>query len=503
MSISINPPQDPFENVHKNYKLDYEQHVVLTTNLEKRWNKAYQDNTADIQSLIKMALSSKRELRPYGSKWSLSKAPYSQDVMIEYSNLKTRQFLTPSNMTTAFKKKSRKYLFAQCGNLIEDLSLYLEENGRSLMTSGASNGQTIVGAISTGVHGSAYKVGAIQDSIVALHIVNSENESLFIQHSSAEVANQSFIDTIGAKSVVDDELFSSALVSFGAFGFVHGVVIETVPLYLLKNYVLPIPKDQAFQMARTLDFKSLSRNLGESKDPYHYKLYINQYAPDKPNGVKAEVIYAYGFKRDRAFGFIKKLIDYFKDIPKILGKFTDAANCTIPALATFFSAKVLPKDGVELGHLNDIFSRTKIRGSAFSTAFAVPVDRSVDAYNLMYKIIEDTGKNIPSIFSMRFVRKSKALMAFTKFPMSCVMGIDGLQSNATTEYLQDIHKALEASDIPYAFHWGKVNHLTPQMIENSYGKDKIQKWKDNRSKILTPELQAVFNNDFIRKMGLD
>ncbi len=492
-----------FENIHKNYKLPYSHKVILKGNSEVKWDQSYKDSTQEIQKLIKMALSSQIELRPFGSKWSLSKAPYSKDALVDYSDLKLKRFLTRSNLSVDFKSKTKKYLFAQCGNLIEDLSLYLEDNGRSLMTSGASNGQTIAGAIGTGVHGSAYKVGAIQDSIVALHIVNSDNESLFIQHSSTVVADQSFIDLIGAKSVVDDDLFSSALVSFGAFGFVHGVVIETVPLYLLKNYVLPIQKDFAFKMAKTLGFKLLNQNLGESTDPYHFKLYINQYDMDHKEGIRGEVIYAYGFKRDRDIGFIKSILSYFKDIPKILGKFTDNANCTIPALIKLFRNSVLPKSGIELGHLNDIFHKTKIRGSAFSTAFAVPVDRSVDAYNLMYKIIEDTGKNIPSIFSMRFVKKSKALMAFTKFPMSCVMGIDGLQSDSTDEYLTELHKALEESDIPYAFHWGKVNNLTPEIVEKCMGTATISKWKENREKILSPELMKVFNNDFIRKVGLD
>lgn len=504
MRSQVKVSKKKFENVHKNYKLRHS-HIVKLTNDENigSWKKAYNDTTKEIQKLILVAKKSKAELRPVGSRWSLSKAPYSKDILVEYSDIKKKSFLTNKNLQSKYQSKPKKYLFAQCGNLIEDLSLFLEESGRSLMTSGASNGQTIAGAIGTGVHGSAYKVGAIQDSIVGLHIVTDDNKSVFLQAKSEKVIHQSFIESLDAVSIVDNEMFSNALVSFGAFGFVHGVVIETVPLYILKNYVLPLEKKIAFDVGKTLQFKNINDNLGESRSPYHFKLYVNQYALDKKDGIKAEIIYAYGFKRDRAFGFIKKIIDYFKDIPKILGKFTDNANCTVPALARMFSEKVLPKDGVEIGHLNDIFHETKIRGSAFSTAFSVPVDRSIDALDLMNGIMKKTKKNIPGIFSFRYVKKSKASLAFTKFPMSCVMGVDGLQSKSTTQYLKELHKALEKSDIPYAFHWGKVNNLTPEIIEKSYGKKVIKTWKAQRKKLLTPELIKIFNNDFIRKMGLD
>ena len=492
-----------FKNVHKNYELPFTHKATLTNqNIANKW-AAYNDTTKEIQKMIFIAQSSQKELRPIGSKWSLSTAPYSKDMIVEYSQLKHKAFLKKQDLTTSFQDKPKKYIFVQCGNLIEDISLFLEKNGRSLMTSGASNGQTIAGAIGTGVHGSAFKVGSVQDSVVGLHIVNSDNESIFIQPASRKVVHKSFIDKLKATPHHDNELFSNALVSFGAFGFIHGVVIETVPLYLLKNYVLPIRKDQAFDIAKRLKFTAINNNLGEGRQPYHFKLYINQYALDKEDGIKGEVIYAYGFKPDRAFGFIKKIIDYFKDMPRILGKFTDNANCTVPVLARFFSKKVLPKDGVEIGHLNDIFHKTKIRGSAFSTAFAVPFDRSNEAFDLMNGIIKTTGKNIPSIFSMRFVKKSKAALAFTKFPISCVMGIDGLQSKTTTQYLATLHKELESSGIPYAFHWGKVNNLTPQIVEKSFGKGVIKKWKQQRNKILTLQIRKVFNNDFIRKIGLD
>jgi len=489
--------KETFENVHKNYKLRYSHKAKLKNDSRLSGDKAYKDTTEEIQHLIDIAMKSNVSLRPFGSKWSLSKAPYSKDIMVEYSELKHKRFLTKTEVNGAFKKN--KYLFTQSGNLIEDLNLFLFEKSRSLQTSGASNGQTIAGAIGTGVHGSAIHIGAIQDTVVGLHIVIDKNESVYLQAKNNKVATDTFIKKIGADKVIaDDKLFHSALVSLGAFGFVHGVVIETVPLFLIKNYVTSISKQDAFKLSKTLNFKDSAFQIpGESRTPYHFKLYFNQYNLDGKDGIKAEIMYAYGPDR----GFFRNILDYFKDIPKLLGKFTDAANCTIPALAKALSKFALPKNGLEVGHLNDIFARTKIRGSAFSTAFAVPAKDSVKVLELLLKEMKKSGKNVPSIFSFRFVKKSKATLAFTKHKMNCIIGLDGLQSKSTEAYLKLIHKALDKSGVPYAIHWGKVNNMDAAMVDRMYGSAK-KTWIAQRNKLLSPEAKKVFSNAFTEKLGL-
>ena len=55
--------------------------------------------------------------------------------------------------------------FVQCGVGVAQLSGLLRHDGLSLKTSGANNGQTLAGAISTGTHGAALDVGAMQDAV--------------------------------------------------------------------------------------------------------------------------------------------------------------------------------------------------------------------------------------------------------------------------------------------------------------------------------------------------
>lgn len=495
-TIKKTTSKEHFENVHKNYKLKYSHKGVLKNKKNIPDLDAYNETTDDIKKLVGFAIDNKIELRPYGSKWSLSQAPYSKDLMFDYSNLKLRRFLKRKEVNVSFK--TNKYLFAQSGNLIGELNLHCEKNTRSLQTSGASNGQTIAGAISTGVHGSAYRIGSISDTVVGLHIVVDRDKHVYLEAKSNSVVSKEFISQINATHIQNDAMFHSALVSMGAFGFIHGVMIEVAPLFEIKNYVTNIEKADAYQLSKTLDFKNSNFKIPrERREPYHFKLYFNQYDLDGKNGIKAEVMYARGPRR----GFIKNIIDYFKDMPKILGKFTVSANCTIPALAKFFSKFVLPKNGEETGYLNDIFHKTKLRGSVFSTAFAVPMKDSVRTLELMLKVMKDSGRNVPSIFSFRFAQKSKATLAFTKFKMNCIIGLDGLQSNDTDNYLKLMHQALDNSNIPYAFHWGKVTNMNAAMVDRMYGPAKT-KWVNQRHKLLSPRARKVFSNNYLRKLGL-
>jgi len=64
---------------------------------------------------------------------------------------------------------------------------------------------------------------------------------------------------LGAILVRDDHLFNAALVSFGSFGVIHGVVIEAEPLALLEATRKRLPLNADLRRAiRTLDLTGLA-----------------------------------------------------------------------------------------------------------------------------------------------------------------------------------------------------------------------------------------------------
>ncbi len=110
-----------------------------------------------------------------------------------------------------------------------------------MRTCGASNGQTIVGAFSTGTHGSAIDAGSTPDFVVGLHIVTGPHTHIWLERATHPVVADAFVEKLNTNLVRNDDLFNAALVSFGSFGFIHGVMIETEEIYLLECYRQRIP----------------------------------------------------------------------------------------------------------------------------------------------------------------------------------------------------------------------------------------------------------------------
>ena len=92
-------------------------------------------------------------------------------------------------------QKNGLYLF-QCGNTVADVNKVLESKSqqRSLFTSGAANGQTIVGATSCGTHGSALDFGALHDHIVAIHLIATGNSHFWIERKSRPVMKADWVE---------------------------------------------------------------------------------------------------------------------------------------------------------------------------------------------------------------------------------------------------------------------------------------------------------------------
>jgi hypothetical protein len=177
-----------------------------------------------------------------------------------------------------------------------------KENGwfQSLKASGASNGQTVAGATSTGTHGSAYKVGAVHDTIIGMHIITGPDKHVWLEKASNPVASPDFIEWLNAELVQDDDIFNSAVVSFGSFGFIHSLLIETEPVFLLEKHTSAnIPYNDDLKTAiNTLDFTRIKKFLpyplnAQNPPLYHFELLFNphQFAFNDPKGVYFKLMY--------------------------------------------------------------------------------------------------------------------------------------------------------------------------------------------------------------------
>ena len=183
-------PITSWENGHQNFT----HHVNANASFKLRipflpQTKAeqYRKTTSNFQWLIQHAIDNNLKLRAVGNGWSFNDIMVCDGGMIDTKALRL-SFWVPNNYIhpdfLATGKGPGHLIFVECGMSILDIHEKLEISAdpkRSLKASGASNGQSIAGATSTGTHGSAYRVGAVHDTILGLHIVTGPDRHVWVE----------------------------------------------------------------------------------------------------------------------------------------------------------------------------------------------------------------------------------------------------------------------------------------------------------------------------------
>lgn len=462
----------------------------------------YNTMTETIQSFLGKAIAENKTVRALGGGWSFSKVAAAEGWIL---NTKMLNMIFPirnsQTLSSNYKGIPNDLLFAQCGNSIQELNDWLKKNKRSLKTSGASNGQTIAGCFSTGTHGSAIDTGSVQDFIVGIHLITGPDKHVWLERESYPVVSDLFIQKFKTKLVADDELFNAALVSFGSFGFIHGVMIETEEIYLLESYRKKIPLDDSFRhIMETLDFSNANFIPNGNERPFHFQAVIDQY--DLAGGAYATIIY----KRPYTDNYQPPVVDFNKagpgdDAAAVIGIITDIA----PALTHLLVSKLVKSsytlyEGV-LGTSGEIFTNNNIRGKLLSTAVGIPLDRVLEVNDLLIEMNEDQGP-LSGILSYRYVKRSAATLAFTKFDPTCILELDCAESNTTRNFYNAVWTELEARNIPHSFHWGKIHNLDEARTRKIYGSS-MDTWIEQRNKIMSPESMKIFNTQSLKDWGLD
>ena len=511
-----------WDTIHKNgpfpLKKQYMTRHVNKSIMPGKFDR-YNDAAKEIQRLVKLSKDNNEGFRAYGSRWSMSNVAHQKDNMHQNNMMYLDLEVTNQDMHADSDFLSENVFFFECGSTIKRISQKLEEYGKSLKTTGASNGQTIAGCISNGVHGSAFDVGAVQDYVIGLNIITGPKavDNVYLERHSEPALNNAFAKKINAKVIRNDALFNAALVGLGSFGFIHGVVIEAEDIFLLNRYVKKIDGKLALSLSKTLDFENSTFKIpseikanGNPSRPYHYKIFINPYVDEKKYVV--ETIYKQKqFTLDYDDPFSKVEQSIYKDLIYLLIKFSEKFPKSIPWFIKRLQKSILPeitKDEEKItGTLYETFWDAPYKGPAFACSVGVDIKDSEKALNAL---VEMTKKNpIPGIFAMRYVQKSKATLAFTKFDKTCVIEIDGIQWEKSKkilslqEYGLLMIKTLKAKNIPFTIHWGKnMDWSCPNLVNDMFGTDATT-WKQCRSWLLGQEMAKVFSNGFLSTVGLD
>jgi len=516
MAKTITDNNVSWNTVHDNGPFDTETlyETLLDNSISDDIDK-YNDASIEIRRLIQECLTENKRFRAYGSSWSLSSIAHQKDRMHYNSAMNISIPITQDKLHASSGFASENLFLFQCGNTIKEVSRELLKNKKSLKSSGASNGQTIAGAISTGVHGSAFDVGSLQDCVVGLNLIigPGPNDVVYLERHTQPALNDQFATSLQSRIIRNDGLFNAALVGLGSFGFIAGVVLEAEDLFLLKRYTKTIDKNDAINLAQNLDFSSSDFKIdgelnadGTGKRPYHFKVYINPYNEEE-DGV-AEVIYKKPYRKDypNPIPIVSEYI--YKDLPSWISNFAANHKRLVPKMIRALKGIIFPKlDQVSEGTLAEIFWDSVFRGAGFAWSFGVDYKDTKKALDLFVQLLNEEGP-VPGAIAVRFVKASKATLGFTKFPITCVLEMDGIQWKANKkmismeEFERKIIEKFKSGDIPFTSHWGKNAAWNfPGLIDYMFG-DKGDEWKNHRSALLSKEMADMFTNDFLINAGL-
>jgi hypothetical protein len=332
-------------------------------------------------------------------------------------------------------------------------------------------------------------------------MITGPGKHIWLERASYPVVSDAFIQKLQTQLIRDDELFNAALISFGSFGFIHGVMLETEDIFLLECYRQRLPMDNRLRhIMGTLDFTNAQFRPHGNERPFHFQVVVNPY--DIDDGVYVTTMYKRPYRPDYP-AWIRDLSKAGPgdDAPAFLGKLT----ATLPVLTHVIVNQLVksvyaPFENI-WGTMGEIFYNTDARGKIYSTAFGVPLNYVSQVHDLLMELNSTVGPFI-GILAYRYVRQSEATLSFTQHPHTCIVEIDGAESGVSNRYYAALWSALVSRNIPHAFHWGKMQNLDAAAVRNMYGA-KRDRWIAARNKLLSEDVVRVFNNQTLREWGLD
>ncbi len=513
---------------------------------------------ARIQKFLADAVAQGTEFRTIGSTWSFSKV-----AAVPGIQLIDNDFSGELPLTNVGVHDPHLRLF-RAGTTVNTINSILAADPKrkaSLVVSGASDGQSIAGAISTGVHGAALHDGSMQDYVVGLHIATGSGKTRWLESEHRPVATDALLRELGgAERIKRADHFDAARVSLGSFGVILAVMIKVRDPYLLSVRRHPLPLDESMRQAMRAGEPSGLSHPNAGKTPYHFEVLINPYAPgaddqtlvtlmhEDTSGASptcttkdhitplvqvsrtlARMLKSWGGDQGaEAAGCLQSLstqaamkklenAGLLPDVPDandllveltcrfdsldrgwVKRKFWDAA---IPELITRLLKERFPPNHTSIGTPACIFGPTDTKGKIASSAVAVAAKDSVAVLDLALRALTDE-RPIPGAMAMRFVKGGSAYAGCTRFPITCVFEVDGINCSRMQRFYDAWWDALHASDIDHAIHPGKMYAWNNERAKARLGLGHKQWLIARRQWLPSAEARWALANPFIRSMGL-
>jgi hypothetical protein len=468
-----------------------------------------------LQGLVAEAEGAGAPIVTLGSAWSFSNILAGRGLLLDTKDA-AALFRVPAALQPG--GADRRLILCHGGTRIGDLNAWLKDRRLSLFTSGAHDGQTVAGACGTGTHGSVVGYGAFQNHVRGMHLVTGSASSLWVERESCLEAAYilSFADRIAAGP---DDL-EAALVHLGGLGIVNAVLLEVAEDYRVGVVRRKKPMQAGWlRLLQDGQFGAFARAVWPEAparyrdcDPYYVEVILNPFADLPGIGAKPALISLYyrqtvpehladedGEPLDDVLDLIRQPSEELMRAPWLLADVVAAAfrseprGSSCPKLRTWGKANGAHIKLVDL----------------FNAAYAVPRRHLADALQVIKEAFlgDDPQAAAPVVFTLRFVHEADGLLAFTAFPDTVVVNMDGLRDRSGPLAAERVALALDMAPFPSRQHWGKQGAITPGRFRAGYGdpadsSTRAGRWRSVRDALLEPAVRPVFVNDALGAWGL-
>lgn len=167
----------------------------------------------EVVALVRAAATDRLRIKVVGGGHSWSAAACTDGVLV---NLDRMDRVHAIDAATGL-------VTVDAGIRLQALNLALDAAGLALPVLGSVTEQSLAGALGTGTHGSAPKLGSLANTVVSLRMVLADGR------------------VVEASETSEPELFAAATVGLGALGIVTRVTLRCVPAFRLEELAEPMP----------------------------------------------------------------------------------------------------------------------------------------------------------------------------------------------------------------------------------------------------------------------
>jgi hypothetical protein len=456
---------------------------------------------------------------PVGGGWSFSDILADDGMLLE-----TRAATSIDHVTAAQRADAgaAPLVLATAGTPIGQLNRWLEARSLSLFTSGAHDGQTIAGAMATGVHGSAVGFGPFQNHVRGIHLVTAPGGSIWLERGPAPVLAPGFVATFASEARRDADQFDAALVHLGGLGIVNAVLLEVSPGFSVdvvkRKGVLTRALVRDLAAGR---FEAFARHFWPQTTtaPYYVEVTVNPFAPfDEDSLIDRPALVTLFFSQPALdpvqldYGAADDVLNCLARVP--LEELFPLPQLVPEALSLTFATQPAPGAAParrSWGQANGAHKWPSLGGvgiafDLYNAAYAVERARLAEALDVMLAgFAENGGGHL--VFTLRFVAQSQGLMAFTRFAETAVVNFDGLRTARSEGAARNVALALEREGVPFSQHWGKQGLITANRVARDFGSpadpaSRTARWQAARQALVPAAMQPVFGNDALRRWGL-